>query len=67
MGDFRALVTKGVPPYTIVRGIPTKPIRKRFSDEVVSSLLEIKWWEWPDERISRNISAIKAGCVGELK
>ena len=63
----RAVVAKHVPPYTIVGGIPAKPIRKRFSDEVVSSLLEIKWWEWSDERIRENISAIQSGNIRGLK
>ena len=45
----RALVTKDVEPYTIVGGNPAKPIRKRFSDEDIALLLEMAWWDWPDD------------------
>lgn len=56
----RALVTKDVPPYTIVGGLPAKPIRKRFDDETISAPLKIKWWNWSTDKIAHNIKAFKA-------
>lgn len=41
-----AVVNKDVPPYAIVGGVPAKVIKKRFSDEVITELLKIKWWDW---------------------
>jgi acetyltransferase-like isoleucine patch superfamily enzyme len=46
-----AVVTKDVPPYAIVGGNPAKLIRYRFSEEQIAALLEIRWWEWPDEKV----------------
>lgn len=47
-----ALVTKDVPPYAIVGGVPAKIIKYRFSQEVIARLEEIQWWNLPDEKIT---------------
>lgn len=62
----RAVVTKDVPPYTIACGVPARQIRRRFSDETIAALLELKWWNWPREKIARKIEAIKNGDMKAL-
>ena len=63
----RAVVTKDVPPYMVAGGIPAKPIKKRYPEETIAALSELKWWDWPEERIAQNLHAIQAGKLNELR
>lgn len=72
----RAVVTEDVEPFTIVAGVPAKPVRRRFDDATIERLLALNWWHWPDDRIrdaapllmaypdEANLSALEAFADG---
>lgn len=52
----KSVVTKNVAPYSIVGGNPAQELRKRFSDAKIRELLKLQWWNWPIEKITKNLS-----------
>lgn len=54
-----AVVTKDIDPYSIVIGIPGKIVKKRFDEEIICLLEEIKWWDWPEEKIISRIAFLR--------
>ncbi len=61
-----AIVTKDVEPYSIVGGNPARLIRKRFSEEDNARLLELRWWDWPLEKITAKVHLLTGKEVGRL-
>lgn len=53
-----AVVTKDVEPYSIVVGNPAREIKKRFSDQIIASLLEIKWWDFPPDVLAKYVGLL---------
>jgi len=62
----KSLVTKDIPPYTIVGGNPAKFIKKRFTDEQIEELLKIKWWNWPENKVINNILLLSSNNIDEF-
>lgn len=61
-----AVVTKDIPPYAIVGGVPAKIIRYRFSPDVIELLLSIEWWNIPDEKLKQNIDLFQKDIYNNM-
>ena len=62
----RAVVSKDVPPYSIVGGVPAKEIRKRYDPETVDQLCRLKWWDWTYERIQQFLPTLMSGNLEDF-
>jgi hypothetical protein len=56
----RAVVTKDVPPFSVVAGNPGRVVKRRFDNATIARLLEVAWWDWPHERIG---GALEQGAL----
>jgi virginiamycin A acetyltransferase len=61
-----SIVTKDVEPYTIVGGNPAKEIKKRFDSNTIKKLLEVKWWNWDIEKITKNVQNLTDNKIEKL-
>jgi phosphonate metabolism protein (transferase hexapeptide repeat family) len=55
-----AVVSRNVPPYTVVGGVPARMIRKRFPDSIAEKLQRIAWWNWPDQLIFERLADFRS-------
>lgn len=60
-----SVVTKDVPPYAIVAGIPARIIKYRFDQEVIDALLKLSWWDYPDGHLKEAFNELAA--IGSLE
>jgi virginiamycin A acetyltransferase len=62
-----SVVTRDVPPYSVVGGNPAKVLRSRYDEEDVERLLRAAWWDWPVEAVTEHARTIMAGTPAELE
>ncbi|MEL4456458.1 CatB-related O-acetyltransferase [Lutimonas vermicola] len=59
-------VVKDVEPYSIVGGNPAIEIKKRFSEDKIAKLLELKWWDWKIEKITKNVHSLAGNDIAKI-
>ena len=63
----KSVVTHDVPPYAIVAGNAARIVKMRFDEFTVRRLLKAAWWDWPVDKISRNLNAIRGADISRLE
>jgi len=58
-----AIVTKDVPPYSIVAGVPAKILRYRFSKEIIETLLDLQWWNLSEQVLIDKIKIFQSSNI----
>lgn len=61
-----SVVAGTIPDYSVAVGNPCRVIKQRFNDEHIAKLLEMKWWEWPIEKIKQHLQIISSSRVDDL-
>jgi len=61
-----SFITKDVPPYALVGGNPARIIKYRFTEQQIKDLLEIKWWDWEDEKIKKVVPLLVSNNIDEF-
>lgn len=62
----KSVVTADVAPYTIVGGNPATKIKKRFTDNDIEKLLEVRWWDWPIDKITEHVQDLTSANISNL-
>ena len=63
----RAVVAGDVEPYTIVGGVPARPIRRRFDPQTIQRLEQLRWWDWPREKLRQLLPLLRGGDLAALE
>ena len=63
----KAVVSRDIPPYAVAVGNPARIVKMRFDDATIARLLAVAWWNWPVDKISRNLDAIRGANLQRLE